>query len=338
MNQEATQPAWKGMINWLPGVLFSLLAIFILSRIVSWQQLVHALQSVDLRVMVPALVFFMLGLFTRALAWQTILQRKVPYWKTFFALNEGYLLNNIFPLRLGELGRAVLLGRSSGLGTLPVLSSIVVERSFDLAISACLLLITLPMALNMSWARPLAWGILLLVAAALFVLALGARYRERITAYAVNRGADRTKIGHWLLPKTESLLSGFAALTDIRLFAASFGLLSLSWVFAVTEDWFLVRGFVPNAPFWWGAFIIGAAALGGAIPSSSGAVGVLEAAVVSALVVLGMNQSVALAYGIVMHMIQLAISSTLGMIGLARDGESLAGIYNELRMRRSSST
>ena len=335
MNREAAQPAWRGMLNWLPGVFFSLLAIYVLSRVVTWQQMVRAVQSMVLPLLIPAIGLFMAGMFLRTAAWRIILQRKVSYWKTFFAINEGYLLNNIFPLRLGELGRAVLLGRSSRLGMLPVLSAIVVERSFDLVISAGLLLITLPLALNMDWARPVAWVILLVVIAALAALALGARYREGVTAFAEKRGLARSRIGRWALPKLESLLGGFAALTDFRLFAASFAILASSWVLAMGEDWVLLRAFLPNPPIWWGGFIIGVAALGGALPSSSGAVGVLEAAVVTALVVLKVNQSTALAFGIVMHLIQLVITSILGLIGLARDGQSLAGIYHELRTRRS---
>jgi uncharacterized membrane protein YbhN (UPF0104 family) len=103
------------------------------------------------------------------------------------------------------------------------------------------------------------------------------------------------------------------------------------------EDWVLLQGFVPHPPFWWVAFVLGVTALGGALPSSSGAVGVLEAAIVAALVVLKVDQSTALAYGIVLHLIQFVITSVLGLIGLSREGESLTGIYRELRMRRNES-
>jgi uncharacterized protein (TIRG00374 family) len=325
------------MLNWLPGLAFSLLAIWILSRVVTWDEVVGALGRVEPWRLAPAITFYFLGMGLRTLAWRTILQRKASVKQVFYALNEGYLLNNIFPLRLGEFGRAVLLGRSSKMGALPVLSSIVVERSYDLAISAGLLLATLPLALNMDWARPVAWGILALVVAGLVGLALAARYRVGLIDALRRRGLDRSKLGSWVLPKVEALLGGFGALTDFRLFGISLGLMVLSWSCAVGENWFILSGFVPHPPVWWVVFVLGVTALGGALPSSSGSVGVLEAAVVTALVVLKVNQSTALAYGIVLHLIHYALSSVLGMVGLAREGESLGGIYRELRARRGTS-
>ena len=74
-------------------------------------------------------------------------------------LNEGYFFNNILPFRMGELARAFLMGRRSRLGMFYVLSTIVVERSYDLVIAASLLLLTLPLALKLEWARPIAIAI-----------------------------------------------------------------------------------------------------------------------------------------------------------------------------------
>ena len=333
MSQVDSRSSRRTIWGWLPGVLVSLLAIWLLTRLVTWQQVVEAVQRIDLKVLPLALLCYFAGMLTRTVAWRTLLQQRVPFPRVFFAMNEGYLLNNIFPLRLGELGRAVLLGRSSGLGTMPVLSTIIIERSFDLAISAGLLLATLPLALGMAWARPLAWVILGVVMGGLLGLYFAARYHRELEEFLKNRLNRWPFFQRMVFPKLVSLLEGFSALTNLRLFGASLGLLLLSWFFAITEDWILLHGIVASPPFWWGAFIIGVTALGGALPSVSGAVGVLEAAIVGGLVVLKVDPSAALAYGIVLHLIHFSTSSLLGMVGLARDGESLSGIYRELRFR-----
>jgi uncharacterized protein (TIRG00374 family) len=330
--QETSRPgAW----SWLPGVLLSILAIWLLSRLVTWQEVVNAVTSLNLRLLPIALVCYFIGMFLRAFAWRIMLDGKIPYWRVFFAMNEGYLLNNIFPLRLGELGRAVLLGRSSGLGTFRVLSAIVIERSYDMAISAGLLLATLPLALGMDWARPVAWLILFIVVAILVAMHFAARYSQPVEKYLRGKFVKWRFFQTWLLPKFISILEGFTALTDLRLFLGSLILLIISWGFAILENWVLLRSIVTNPPVWWAAFVLGVTALGGALPSVSGAVGVLEAAVVGALVVLKVNPSTALAYGIVLHIIHFVLSSLLGMIGLARDGENLSRIYTELRTRKT---
>jgi uncharacterized protein (TIRG00374 family) len=273
-------------------------------------------------------------MFTRSFAWQTLLQKKVSYTRVVFALNEGYLLNNIFPLRLGELGRAFLLGRSSGLGMFQVLSTIVVERAFDLAIAAGLLLATLPLALQMEWARPVAWVILVLVIGALLTLYLMARFRTPVEGFLIRIGNRQRFLGRLVIPKVLSLLDGFEVLTNPKLFLISLAAMLVSWTFAITENWVMLRGFVPDAPFWWGGFIIGVASLGIALPSVSGAIGVMEAAIVAALVILGVDASSALAYSIILHIIHYVISSAIGMVGLMRDGESLSSMYRELRYRK----
>lgn len=329
--ETSTRRAW---ISWLPGVLVSLLAIYLLSKLVTWQQIVNAIQTMDLRWLPVAIAFYLMGMLARTFAWRTLLQNKVAFGQVFFAMNEGYLLNNIFPLRLGELGRAVLLGRSSGLGMLPVLSTIVIERSYDLAISAGLLLATLPLALGMDWARPLALTILGVVVLGLAGLYFAARYRRKVEAFLHQHMQRWPFLQKRVLPRLISLLEGFSALNNSRLFLISLSLLMLSWGFSVVEDWLLLKGIVSSPPLWWAGFVIGVTALGGALPSVSGAVGVLEAAIVAALVVLKVNPSSALAYGIVLHLIHFVLSSSFGMIGLAREGQSLSGIYHELRFRK----
>jgi uncharacterized protein (TIRG00374 family) len=315
--------------------LLSILAIWLLSRLVTWEQVVDAITHFDVKLLPVALTCYFIGMFLRALAWRTMLGGGVHYWQAFFAMNEGYLLNNIFPLRLGELGRAILLGRSSGLGAFRVLSGIVIERSFDMAISAGLLLTTLPLALGMDWARPLAWIILAIVAVALVAMHFAARYRDNVESFLRGKFTQWKFFQNWALPKIISILEGFTALTDIRLFVVSLGLLIISWGFAILENWILLRSIVSNPPIWWAGFVLGVTALGGAVPSAMGAVGVLEAAVVAALVVLGVNASTALGYGIILHIIHYVLSSILGMIGLGRDGESLSQIYTELRTRKA---
>jgi uncharacterized membrane protein YbhN (UPF0104 family) len=99
------------------------------------------------------LLMTLLWLVVRAFAWRTLLQDKATIGQVFISLNEGYLLNNVLPFRLGEVGRAYLLGRKAGLDFWFVLSTVVLERALDLLLAAGLLLSTLPFVVGASWAR-----------------------------------------------------------------------------------------------------------------------------------------------------------------------------------------
>ena len=136
-----------GIRRWLPGLVISAIAILLLIRFSNWQGVIEVLTLMDLNWFAAAIIFYLLGMVMRALSWKTLLQNKASYGRVFLTLNEGYLLNNIFPFRLGELGRAVLLSQATGLSAFFVLSTISIERAYDVAIAAGLLLATLPFVL-----------------------------------------------------------------------------------------------------------------------------------------------------------------------------------------------
>ncbi len=71
---------------------------------------------------------------------------------------------------------------------------------------------------------------------------------------------------------------GFSSLADPRRFVSVFGWMALSWVLAVFVHYFVLKAYAPEAQVLWAAFALGVAALGVAIPSSPGAIGVYEAA------------------------------------------------------------
>jgi uncharacterized membrane protein YbhN (UPF0104 family) len=73
------------------------------------------------------------------------------------------------------------------------------------------------------------------------------------------------------------------------------------------------------------------AALGIAAPSSPGALGLLELSIVGALSLFGLDPSTALALAITVHIVQYLVTGGLGTYALARDGESLIGLYRRVR-------
>jgi hypothetical protein len=270
----------------------------------------------------------------RAMCWQTILQHKIPWLRAFFVMNIGYLLNTLFPFRLGELGRAAVLSRKAGLGFFRMFSSVMVERAFDLAIAATMLLGTLPMVFEMAWARSMAISILVVVAAGLVGLFFMARNQQKLHEFALRIGRRSRFFTGWLLPKFEAILDGFAILADFRLFVLALALMVGSWSLAILQDYMILRGLVPETALWWVIFSLSASALGAGVPSVAGAIGVFEAAMIYTLGLVGVNAAQALAYALIIHGLQLGFSSAFGVIGLMREGSSLNGLLHELTVRR----
>ena len=74
-----------------------------------------------------------------AVRWRVLLPSPpdVPVRFFFCYLIIGYMVNAIIPLRLGDLVRAYLLGRRHGIAVLTTLSTVVVERIFDVCCTDC---------------------------------------------------------------------------------------------------------------------------------------------------------------------------------------------------------
>lgn len=324
---------WRDVRRWLPGVLISVVALFALFRLASWQDLGMAFSTIQPLNLGVALCLTILSLGTRGLAWRVLLERKATLRQAFFVVNEGYLLNNLFPLRAGEFGRAVFMGRVTGLGPLHVLSTIVIERAFDMAMAAGLLLTTLPLALGMSWARPVAILTLVLVIVGLTLLYLMARYNQQVQDWLLRLGKRWPLVEKYIVPRLGSLLNGLRVLTRPSQFLQSLFWIAASWLLWVVIYYLMLLPIAPQAPFWWAAFADSVLALGIAIPSAPGAVGVFEAAMVGALTLVGVNASAALAYAIMMHFLQFTVTAILGFWGLAQERRSLSSLFAEISVR-----
>jgi glycosyltransferase 2 family protein len=328
--------SWYSIKRWVPGIIISIVALWLVLRNVSLQTFGDALTMVSPASLILVIALYLLSLGLRAMCWQILLQRKATFTRVLFVLSEGYLLNNLLPLRVGELGRAALLGRDKGLGLFRVLSTIVVERAYDLAIAASLVLCTLPMVLNMDSSRTLAITILSVVILGLFSLYWMARYRDRMQILVTKLGDRFAFINKWIAPKLGAILDGFAVLTRPEFFALSLGLMLLSWGSIILEEFIILRSLVPQAPLWWVGFVMSAAALGAAIPSAPAGLGVFEGFTVGALSLLGVDPGKGLAFAVLAHLVSFTFSNIMGIIGIIREGESVSSLYQRFFVKKNS--
>jgi hypothetical protein len=315
----------------IPGLLISLVALIILFYFVDLKKFGEALRLADKRFALLSLLTTLTWIVVRSRAWATILRDQAPVRWVFWAINQGYLLNNLLPFRLGEVGRAYLLSRRAGLEFWQVFSTILIERLIDLAFAVGLLFATLPFVIGASWAREAAVGSALVVAVGLGALFLFARNRP-LAARVFGWFSLRFKF----LRRLETsivypVLDGLAVLNEAGRFVRALGWLTLNWLLGILQYVLMMNAFIPSARFIWGAFTLGVAALGVAAPSSPGSVGVYEGAVVAALAIFNQDVSVALAFAITNHLVQIVLTGIFGVIALSREGETLLSLYQRLR-------
>ena len=310
----------------------SLIALVALIYFIDLGEVKEDLLQADYRYLIPVLALFILALMTRAFAWRILLLDAIPYRDVFLTLNAGYLLNNILPLRLGELGRALILGRH-GLGFWRVLSTILVERAFDFAIIAGMLLTTLPFVTGASQAYKVAIAVIGIVLIGFVVFYLLARYRDRVLRIYelfTERWPGLSLIGE---DRLKSFITGLAALTDVRRFLSVLFWMLVNWGLAILAQYLLLLAFIPSAELIWVVFGQAVVALGVALPSAPAYIGVLEAAWVAALSLVGVEPSTALAFAVSSHLINITVTGVFGVYALVTEGESLVRLYSRIRKK-----
>jgi uncharacterized protein (TIRG00374 family) len=317
------KPRSRTLLGLILGLIISALALALAIRWSGWQQLRLALTEVDLRFVLLAVFVFLLSMMARAAAWQALLNWRFPYLRVISVLNEGYLLNNVLPWRLGEFGRAILLGRQPDASVLSVLSSILTERLYDMILAVSLLMVLLPFAADLPGARNTAFLlaiVVLILFAALFILVRRSPWVEKVLAQFPG-GIDR-----WG-PIWRQLRIGLRALEDRRVFRASAFFMIVSWALAGVEYWLVIRAVVPGVNLIWAYFMLTITLLGVAVPSSPGYIGVFEAAGVIALSVFHVPHAEALAAAIILHAMVYLVASGLGLLAMMTEGETLASLY-----------
>jgi len=320
----------------LPGLLISVIALVIVFSFVDFRQLITAIKDANYWLVATGFIFTLIWLLVRTMYWRTLLREKASYRDMFFAINEGYLLNNLLPFRLGELGRAFLLGRKPDpdgkpIGFWTVFSSILIERALDMAFGVGILVTSLLFVVGGSWALPAAVITGSVVLVGLIVMYLLAHNRDWAVRQ-LNRLGQRwpilLKLGGGILP---AFLSGLSVLTDGKRFLKAIGWAALNWVVSLAQYYLMLNAFIPHAELRWALFALGVAALGIAAPSSPGNIGVSEGVLVAALAVFKLDYASSLAFAITIHLIQYILSILLGAYGLSREGETLMGLYRQLR-------
>lgn len=319
----------KNILRWLPGLLISITAIIIISQIVDFKVLVQSMANVGLINIILIIAITVIALGARALAWMKLLP-KVKFLDSFLLVNESYLFNNLIP-RSGEVVKTFLFAKPAAENAFKIVSSVIIERSLDLVIAASLFLVTFPFISQLDSVRPIA--ILLLVGFVgflilVFFVSLNA---EKVKAWLRNIGKKNSGFVEKILPKIEMVIDGFQVLTNWRRFISVFFWILICWLLWTFLLFFALNAIQPDIKFWWAIFTEGVLALGIALPSAPAGLGVYEGTMIAALSVFGISTEISLGLAVVLHLIQIAITSIIGLISVLRQGESISEIFQKIR-------
>lgn len=326
---------WK---RWLPGAIISIGLIAVILYFVDLRAMVKAIEHANYALLAVGFVTGIVWIAIRAQVWRTLLRNIPSYSATFWTVGEGYILNNFLPFRLGEIGRAFLLSRKSDLQFMEILPTIVIERITDLGFTAAIFLAAIPFVVGSEGSQRiglLVGAVVLIGFVMMYVLARSNKWALDLFHKLSARWPSLQKMGGSFL---EAFFAGLSVLTDAWLFIRFLLWMTLNWALGIVAYYFIILAFFPQTQITWVMFVLGAAAFGNAIPSLPGAVGTLEGAFGGALTLLTGDQSTSFAVAIVARLYNYFNSGLIGGIGLAREGETLSGVYQQLMNLRNKQT
>ncbi len=319
----------KRWMFWL-GLVISAVFLYLAFREINYQDLWAALGSIRLWWLIPGLAIYFTGVLVRAWRWRYLLKPLKPIALTtlFPIINIGYMGNNVFPLRMGEVLRAVVLKRREDISISASLATIVVERIFDAVVVVGFVLLNLGQLTTVSAGGGLAqlgslatWAVVVFLAGlGIFILiamfpkpALSVIHRV-IAAILPNRWQESaTHIADRFLDGLMSLRSPKDAF--MILFTSV-----LIWLLETGLYWSVEQALGLGLNFGQLMLLNGAVNLVLLIPAAPGGLGTFDAAGRAMLEAYGIAAEPALGYTLVLRIVLWVPITVIGAIYFLREG------------------
>jgi uncharacterized protein (TIRG00374 family) len=316
---------------WL-GVILSAVFLYWAFSKLEWRDFWSSIQHANYWWLIPGILIYFVGVWIRAWRWHYLLGpiKKIPTRAIFPITTIGYMGNNIYPARAGEVLRAIILKRKEGVSITASLATIIIERIFDGVIMLAFVFINLPELARLSGSgsgfigniQSLAlWGTAIFFGA--LILFLLAAMFPRVSVL----------IGKWfidhLLPSTirekalgilHKFLDGLSALRSPFSILMVFLTSIIIWLLETGKYWFVMHAFPFTVNFFSLMLLNGLANLATTIPSAPGYVGTWEAVTKAVLVAFHVPEGIALGYAVVLHIALWLPITLLGAFYMTREG------------------
>jgi uncharacterized protein (TIRG00374 family) len=303
------------------GIGISLVLLVYLFRQVEYRRLWDSLASADMPFLFLATALLAGTFAIRSWRWQYLLKplKEVGFSSLMSATSIGLMANMLFPARLGEIVRAVVLGHREHIDKSASFATVVVERlldGFTILLILAVLLLAASLPLQGGWLQVVRWGGLSTLALYMAVL-VALLYLHRSTAQAL-RAVRRLGAGlptRWV-DKLAHFLESFSGGLETLECKDHLGQIIVTsimlWGGIGLYNFLVMQAFHLHLPVSVGFLLLVFQAFAVMLPSSPGFVGTYHAASVACLSLWGVHPEVALGVALVMHAINFFLTIGLG--------------------------
>ncbi len=293
--------SWKFWIGLVISILFLSIALRGLDLSNFWKTLRHA----NYWWLLPGVGIYTVAVWVRTWRWRSMLVHIQPISTRhlFPVVVIGYMGNNVYPARAGEVLRSYVLRRKTGIPMSASLATVVLERLFDGLVMLLFVFATLPFAPLPPAYRWMVIGFSIIFAVALAAFMLLAAQPERMSRlYTL---AVDTFLPAKLRPRVHGIFDrfiiGLQSLRSPRELITIFLTTTLIWLGETLKYWFVMHAFPFEVSFPVLMLMTAVVNLFTTIPSSPGYVGTFDAPGIAVLTQFGVAQAIATSYTLVLH-------------------------------------
>jgi hypothetical protein len=319
---------------WL-GIAVSVILMWLALRGLKLGDVVGALQGARYGWLIPGVGVYFLGVWARAWRWHYLLRplKAIPTRTMFPIVAIGYMGNNIYPARAGEVLRAVVLKRKEGVPISASLATVIVERIFDGVVMLAFVFLNLPELARLTGGSGVIgeiniqtialWGAgIFLAALAVFLLAAMFPDRSGRIAERLIRNFVPARFRERILDIALKFIGGLESLRSPREALMVFLTSVIIWLFETCKYWFVMQAFDFEVSFFALMLMNGIVNLATTIPSAPGYIGTFDAPGIAVLTAYGVSGALAAGYTLVLHVALWVPITALGAYYALREGIS----------------
>ena len=315
---------------WL-GVLISILFIWLALRGLRLEEFWDAVKQANYIWLIPGIAVYFIGVWVRAWRWHYLLGpiKHIPTRSIFPIVTIGYMGNNVYPARAGEVLRAVILRRKEGVSVSASFATIIVERIFDGVVMLAFVFVNLTELANLTGSSGfvgniqqvavIGTGVFLGALAAFLIAAMFPHRAMKIASWLLDRFAPQ-RFRMRLINIINRFLDGLASLRSPFNVLMVFFTSVIIWLLETGKYWFVMHAFDFSVSFFALMLMNGIVNLATTIPSAPGYIGTFDAPGIAVLTAYGVEHSIAAGYTVVLHVALWLPITLLGAYYLAREG------------------
>jgi uncharacterized protein (TIRG00374 family) len=320
---------WQFWLGVLISVIFVWYSVQGLKLDEFWSSVSHA----NYWWILPGIAVYFVAVWARAWRWHYLLKpiKKISTSTMFPIVAIGYMGNNIYPARAGEVLRAVVLKRREGVPVSASLATVIVERIFDGVVMLAFVFLNLSELARLTGGSGKLGDIDIQQVA---ILGTGAFIGALVIfLLAAMFPAVTAQIGQWFIDKVlpeklrekvsgimHKFLDGLASLRSPLNILMVFLTSAVIWLLEVGKYWFVMHAFNFEVSFFALMLMNGIVNLMTTLPGAPGYIGTFDGPGIAVLVAYGVAQATATGYTLVLHVALWLPITLLGAYYMTREG------------------